>query len=214
MKYAPSNKLLHSDIERKLREHFERPHDFTPPAISHAPEFDKSALADTIHYRIASVLVPIYLSAGTSSIVLTLRTAHLNSHAGQISFPGGTREEHDNSAIDTALRETEEEIGIKPKQVEVLGSLGGLRMPSGYHLTPIVGLLNDISQIAPCPREVAEVIHLPLEQALDLSNYRSMPFKRAGFNTRVWEIYIGEHRVWGATATILRHLAEELNLSL
>lgn len=199
---------MNRKMTHMLRRYFERTALGPIAPITHTRAVQNS---DTSHYREAAVLIPVHLSGKDSSILLTLRTAHLRSHAGQISFPGGTKELCDTSAIDTALRESEEEIGLAHHEVEVLGRLGSFSMPSGYTVTPVVGLVPNIAQLRACPNEVEKIIHLPLDTALDTKNYKSVPFTRDGITHQVWELYIGSHRVWGATASILYHLASELS---
>ncbi len=94
--------------------------------------------------RKAAVLIPVTRqdSEHESHIILTVRSENLRSHAGQISLPGGTRDAEDSDAIATALRESEEEIGLLSSQVEVIGKLGDMALPSGFHITPIVGLID------------------------------------------------------------------------
>ena len=95
-----------------------------------------------INFRKAAVLIPIFYDLDASAVVLTLRTEHLSSHPGQVAFPGGKEDPGDAGPVHTALRESEEEIGLPADAVRVVGRLGQLLMPSGYCVTPIVGLLS------------------------------------------------------------------------
>ena len=109
-------------------------------------EFDRKS------FRQAAVLIPVTKAndVGESSIVLTVRSSNLKSHAGQVSSPGGTSEEQDRDLTATALRESYEEIGLRPEGVEILGQLGELVMPSGYRVTPVVGIIeNDLDYVQP-----------------------------------------------------------------
>jgi 8-oxo-dGTP pyrophosphatase MutT (NUDIX family) len=199
-------------IEDKLRHYFDRQGPIEPAPLAHMREDQTHNNDRIIAYREAAVLVPVHINPRSSSIVLTLRTAHLSSHAGQVSFPGGTKEESDRNPIETALRESEEEIGLAAGDVEILGKLGSFSMPSGYRITPVVGIIRKANHLRACPHEVAKIIHLPLNIALDPGSYQSVAFSRDGITQQVWELYTDGHRVWGATASILRHLAEELSL--
>ena len=171
--------------------------------------------------RRAAVLIPIVppvtsfsgvrFSTNDYHIMLTLRTSHLRSHAGQVSLQGGSVDSTDTDIIHTALRETEEEIHLPPKKIQVIGKLPALIMPSAYHVTPVVGLVAADAEVSPAPDEVAEIFYVPASIALDPANYRinTMPFQ--GRERRFMEIQFGPYRIWGATAAILHYLAVQLN---
>ena len=130
----------------------------------------------------AAVLFPIVLRDNGQTVLLTQRTAHLKDHAGQISFPGGRVEAEDESPIHTALRETEEEIGLARKHVEVLGFLPEYRTGTGFRVTPVVALVTPPFELALDPFEVAEAFEVPLAFLLD----PAAPVTRAGT--------VGDHR--------------------
>jgi len=155
-------------------------------------------------YRQASVLVPI-VAADSLSLLLTQRTSHLNSHAGQISFPGGRAEEADADAVDTALREAAEEIGLTRDRVEVIGRLPQYCTVSRYAVTPVVALIHPPFKLAPDPNEVAEAFEVPLEFILDPANHqkRSRPWE--GRTRHFYAMPYGRHFIWGATAAMLRN---------
>lgn len=155
-------------------------------------------------YRQASVLVPIVAGASLS-LLLTQRTSHLNSHAGQISFPGGRAEDSDADAIDTALREAAEEIGLARDRVEVIGHLPKYCTVSRYAVTPVVALIHPPFKLTPDPNEVAEAFEVPLEFILDPANHqkRSRPWE--GRMRHFYAIPYGRHFIWGATAAMLRN---------
>lgn len=157
-------------------------------------------------FRNAAVLIPI--SAG--SVILTLRTEHLSSHPGQVSFPGGTTDAGDADAIATALRESEEEIGLRAESVQVVGQLGNLLMPSGYCVTPVVGILTAGTRLTPSPREVAHIFSVPVSIALNCASYQRTRVMLQDTEREVLEFHHEGYRIWGATATILYHLALEL----
>ena len=159
----------------------------------------------------AAVLVPIVLHAGAASLLLTVRSSHLRSHAGQISFPGGRLEPTDINPAAAALRETQEEIGIDPADIELLGFLSDQIIRSGYRITPVVALLRPGFTLRVDAAEVAEVFELPLAFALSESNYRSRPGRARGLEFEIWELPFGERLIWGATAGILANLRELLS---
>lgn len=160
--------------------------------------------------RQAAVLVPLTVRDEGLSVLLTVRTSNLRSHAGQISFPGGGAEECDADAINTALRETEEEVGIARDFVEVAGFLDLYVTVSGYCITPVVGLVRSGYTLRPDPGEVAEVFEVPLEYILDPANHQ----KRKGFfrdrQLSYYAIPYGDKLIWGATAGMLVNLYEKL----
>ena len=161
--------------------------------------------------RPAAVLVPLIGRPDGLSVLLTLRTAHLSAHAGQVSFPGGRAEEQDVDAVATALRETEEEVGLSRDLVTVLGRLDTYVTGTGFEITPIVGLVTSDYVLAIDPYEVAEVFEVPLSYILDRNNHNRTERESAG-RTRVFYVlpYQGRN-IWGATAGMLVNLAEVLN---
>ena len=115
--------------------------------------------------RPAAVLVPIVLREPEPTVLLTRRTDHLHHHPGQVSFPGGRVEDQDASPIDTALRETEEEISLRRTHVELLGCLPQYQTGTGFDITPVVGLVTPPFDLQLDPFEVAEVFEVPLSAA-------------------------------------------------
>ena len=156
-------------------------------------------------YRHASVLVPIVVGPDLS-LLLTRRTSHLSNHAGQISFPGGRAEASDADAVDTALREASEEIGLAREQVEVIGYLPKYFTVTRYEVTPVVALVHPPFALTPDPNEVAEAFEVPLEFILDPANHqkRSRPWE--GRTRHFYAMPYGRHFIWGATAGMLRNL--------
>jgi len=163
--------------------------------------------------RRASVLIPVtrHVPERESHVVLTVRSENLRNHAGQISFPGGSSEPGDQDEAATALRETEEEIGISPSQVEILGNLGDMALPSGFLITPVVGLIEPGLEFMPCPAEVADVFQIPLSLVLEPAAYRDSTWEYQARSRRVLELYYEDYRIWGATAAMLFHLASEVS---
>lgn len=158
----------------------------------------------------AAVLVPISRGRTGFDVILTRRTDHLNSHPGQISFPGGRMETHDESLVHTALRETAEEIGVRPEQVAVLGSLNRLYTPSGFDIQPFVGQLSGTAQFAADPHEVAEIMRVPLRYLIDRRNYQRRHRQFGSSTIEYLAIDFDGREIWGATARILIDLVERL----
>lgn len=158
--------------------------------------------------RPAAVLMPIVLRAHGPTLLFTQRTADLKDHAGQISFPGGRTELSDTSPIDTALRETEEEIGLARSHIEVIGSLPEYFTGTGYRVTPVAGLVQPPFEMLADPREVAEIFEVPLAFLMDGMNHQRRSFELPGdlgrrtFYTMPYERFF----IWGATAGMLRNL--------
>ena len=167
---------------------------------------------DIKSFRQAAVLVPITKTSynGESSIVLTVRSSSLKTHAGQVSLPGGTSEKQDRDLAATALRESYEEIGLRPEEVEILGQLGELVMPSGYRVTPVVGIIANDLEYAANPAEVEAVFHAPLRMVLDTHAYKRSTVSYRDVKRTVLELNYGDYRIWGATAAILHHLAQQI----
>ncbi len=158
----------------------------------------------------ASVLIPIVERDASANVILTRRTATVRHHAGQISFPGGRREDHDRGPEATALREAQEEIGLDPRNVEILGQGPVHETATGFLITPVVGCVA--SDFAPVLQieEVAEVFEVPLNHLADLSSYRIESLEWRSARRYFYVIDYGSYRIWGATARILFGLAERL----
>ena len=156
----------------------------------------------------ASVLVPIVARNEGPAMLLTKRTDHLHDHPGQVSFPGGRQDEGDASAVETALREAEEEIGLHRRHVDVIGRLPEYLTGSGFSVTPIVSIVQPPFSLQPEPFEVAEVFEVPLAHLMNAANHRLMSaeFPRGiGWRT-FYAIPYDQYLIWGATAGMLRNL--------
>ena len=154
------------------------------------------------------MLVPLVLR-DELTVLLTQRTAHLSDHAGQISFPGGRAEPEDADEVATALREAQEEIGLAPDSVEVLGRLPTYTTGTGFIVTPVVALVPPDQPLAPDPNEVAEVFEVPLSFLMDPANHRRHVFEHQGVRREFLSMpWAGprEYFIWGATAGMLRNL--------
>ena len=158
----------------------------------------------------AAVLVPIVERPEGMTVVLTQRTAHLRSHAGQISFPGGKTEPHDESAEDTALRESEEEIGLPRDRVEVIGRLGKRTTGTGFHVTPVVGLIEPTVELVPDPGEVETIFEVPLPYVLDSGNHKIETRLIKGLERQFYVMPYNGYYIWGLTARLLVALRNTL----
>jgi 8-oxo-dGTP pyrophosphatase MutT (NUDIX family) len=157
--------------------------------------------------RPSAVLVLLRVRPDGLRLVFTLRPDDLSSHPGQISFPGGKRKESDADAVACALREAGEEIGLRPGAVEVLGRLDDLYTPTGFLISPIVGLVRDDSEYQLQAAEVAEVFEVPLAVLRDPAVYRDGGMVRfEGTDYRLHEYLCGGKRIWGVTARMVRDL--------
>lgn len=154
----------------------------------------------------AAVLVPLIDRPDGLTVLLTLRTDHLHDHAGQISFPGGRVEEVDNGPVATALRETEEEIDLKPDAIEIAGYLDTYETATGYLVTPVVGFVRPGFSLRPDEFEVADVFEVPLSFIFDPANHQTGTLAVGGLQ-RLFHVFEYENRfIWGATAGILMNL--------
>lgn len=159
--------------------------------------------------RTAAVLVAL-LDQDDPEIVLTRRANHLPNHAGQISFPGGAAERGDESAVHTALREAWEEIGLPADCATPMGFLDRMDTVSDYRVLPVVALVHTPIVWRLDLNEVAEVLTLPLEIALDRSRYEARELRRDGERYTVHYLHWRGHDIWGATAAMLLNLAERI----
>ncbi|MBK7417114.1 MAG: CoA pyrophosphatase [Dechloromonas sp.] len=160
----------------------------------------------------AAVLFPIVLREGGETVLLTQRTAHLRDHAGQISFPGGRVEDVDLSPIHTALRETQEEIGLAGEHIEVIGFLPEYRTGTGFRVTPVVALVRPPFELTPDQFEVAEVFEVPLAFLLNPENHKRHSLHHRGALRHFFAMPYGDYFIWGATAGMIRSLTERLGV--
>lgn len=155
----------------------------------------------------AAVLLSIVLREDEPSVLLTQRNPDLKDHPGQISFPGGRVEQQDRSPADTALREAEEEIGLDPACVEVVGYLPAYRTVTGFLVTPVVAIVTPPVDLRPDPDEVAEVFEVPLSFLLDSANHKRHTIQLQGKVRDFFAVPYGDRFIWGATAGIILGLA-------
>lgn len=162
--------------------------------------------------RAAAVLVPLVCRPAGLTVLLTERTAHLSSHAGQVAFPGGRTEPADASPVATALRETEEEVGLHRSHIEVLGAMPQYLTGSGFVVTPVVGLVMAAHTLALDDNEVAEAFEVPLAFLMDPANHQRRLYRwsdggERSFFAMPWTGPDGaEHFIWGVTAAMIRNL--------
>lgn len=160
--------------------------------------------------RDAAVLVPIIDRVEGPTVVMTVRSSDMPSHAGQISFPGGRVHPEDDGPVATALREAFEEVNIAPEKVSILGALGVHQGGLGFSVTPVVGVVDPSAELKPCPREVAEIFEVPLSFIADPSNHTTEERVHNGVAYNMFAAPFGRYHIWGLTAGILRTLAETL----
>ncbi|MEO9904598.1 CoA pyrophosphatase [Nisaea sp.] len=160
--------------------------------------------------RPASVLIPIIERDEGLTMLLTKRSEDLPVHPGQISFPGGRAEPHDDGPVDTALRETEEEVGIHRRHIDVVGQLGLYSTRTGFEITPVVGLLTPPFDTRADPMEVQEIFEVPLAFFLDRENHERHSRE---WNKQIRSFYAmpyGDYYIWGATAGMLVNFVDVL----
>ncbi|HEU5199678.1 MAG TPA: CoA pyrophosphatase [Ktedonobacterales bacterium] len=194
--------LLHTDLETIAR--------YLRGALSHDRD---AALAQVpAGMRVAAVLAPLYAYKGRPHLLFTRRSTKLNAHRGEISFPGGSYEPADGSMERTALREAQEEIGLDPARVEVLGMLQPVvTVVSNFTIIPFVGYLRaGPGPLDANPHEVDSIIEAPLAALADPTIFHSEEWVRAGEAHTVYFFDYGPHRIWGATGRMLVDLLERL----
>lgn len=160
--------------------------------------------------RPAAVLVPLYAVDGVWHLLLTRRTQHVASHKGQVAFPGGRVDPQDQDLTETALRETEEEIGLNRRRVTVIGQLDDLLTVTQYRITPVVGVIPWPEAFTPSAAEIDAIFGVPLHWLADPGNL-TVRYREAvvpGPPIAVYHFHYGEYDIWGATARIIRNLLE------
>ncbi len=160
--------------------------------------------------RASAVLLPLYVKNAEDTVLFTRRTEHLNHHRGEISFPGGGRHPEDADLAATALRETEEEMGIRSEDVQILGRLDDFISVHGYHVVPFVGNFPHPYPFRINHDEIAEVIEVPLARLRDPAIFREENWQHRGRRFPVCFYTVDEHEIWGLTAAILRQFLKRM----
>lgn len=158
--------------------------------------------------REAAVLVPLFIRGGVPYVLLTKRPTTLRKHAGQIAFPGGSRDPEDATPVHTALRETQEEVGISPERVEVLGVLDEFPTITSYRVTPYIGAIPPDLAYVPSAAEIDEILEVPLPHLLNPANQRVELWEGGKAGREVYFYDFGPHVIWGVSGRILKHLLE------
>lgn len=181
--------------------------------------FQLQALTPSVHkfqynnqLKRAAVLIPIVSNKNQLDVLLTIRASHLKHHPGQVSFPGGKVEPFDKDITATALRETEEEIGLHASKINVIGQLKPYQTISGYEITPIVAMVKNNNHYQIDKNEVDEIFHVPLSHFLHQQHIQ-VPIYQKGMQHNVHFMPYQHYNIWGATAAILRDLANLINHS-
>jgi len=157
----------------------------------------------------SAILVPLYMKDGDLHILFTKRSFDVAHHKGQISFPGGTRSEEDNSPVDTALRESWEEVGLVPGSVDIIGELDDvLTATSNYQIHPYVGLIPYPYKFTINPNEILELIEVPLKSLLDRMNFKEEDSEDSWDAGKAYFYKYKGKVIWGATAIILKQLLD------
>ncbi|MEI7768789.1 MAG: CoA pyrophosphatase [Chloroflexales bacterium] len=161
--------------------------------------------------RPAAALLLLYPQGGELHLPLTVRAGHLPTHKGQVALPGGATDPEDDGPAATALREAEEELGIPPESVEVLGTLTSFYItPSNFMLTPVVGLSTAAPELRPHPGEVDLAFSVPLSQLLDPATIVTEEWELRGMRLQVPFFALAGQKVWGATAVVLSELVARI----
>jgi 8-oxo-dGTP pyrophosphatase MutT (NUDIX family) len=181
-----------------------------PPPAPLAEDKHHSPVPPGARVTLAAVLVPLVDRAGVIHVLLTQRSAHLRDHPNQISFPGGRVEGGDENRIGTALREAEEEIGLAPAHIEVLGMLPEHEMSSGFRISPVVGWIEPPFSLRLDPFEVAAAFEVPLAHFLDPANHLRRHYFFNGRDRDYLAMPWQGRYIWGATAGMLYSFYRQL----
>lgn len=185
-------------------------------SLARLSQYQKVSLSRP-NYKPAAVLLPFYYKNEEPFILFTLRNQRVTHHKGEISFPGGVFERNDPSLLHTALRETEEELGIPSKQIEVLGELDDVVVPTKYHITPFAAQIQSPFHYQMNPHEIEQVLEIPLKHFLNEKNFEEKEMTYSEKKILMPFFYWKEHCIWGATARVLKqflNLIHDTTISL
>ncbi|MEO1169108.1 MAG: CoA pyrophosphatase [Pseudomonadota bacterium] len=157
----------------------------------------------------AAVLIPV-VERDTPTVILTQRTDALPSHPGQVAFPGGKVDPGDDGPVAAALREAEEEIALPRERVDLVGTTDLYLTGTGFHITPVIGVIPPGIDLTPEAGEVAAIFEVPFDTLFDPSNYDEREIEWEGRLRRYHEMYWEERRIWGVTASIIMNLSRRL----
>ncbi|WP_299323519.1 CoA pyrophosphatase [Parasphingopyxis sp.] len=157
----------------------------------------------------AAVLIPV-VDRDSPTVILTQRTDALPSHPGQVAFPGGKVDPHDDGPVAAALREAEEEIALSRERVELVGTTDLYLTGTGFHITPVIGVVPPGLDLTPEEGEVAAIFEVPFDTLFDPANYDEREIEWEGRMRRYYEMYWEERRIWGVTASIIMNLSRRL----
>jgi len=177
---------------------------------AHIIRDDDIFLKRHVGVREASVLVPLVEREDEYFVLLTKRGNHLPDHPGQVCFPGGSREPIDQDDIATALRETEEEVGIGAEFINIIGALIPYHTVTGFRVSPIVGIIRPEFSLEIDKNEVDTVFEVPLTYFLDRANHVKKSHKYKGEVRHFFAMTYNDYYIWGATAAMLVNLAHTL----
>ena len=201
-------------IEQRLRKTLAGTSEQARPMVDlEWPKLIQLALKPLLsNLREAAVLVPILMRPEGFQVLLTRRADTLRNHKGQVSFPGGRRDPEDLTLAACALREAQEEVGLPPENAEIIGYLDDYPTTTRYRVTPVVALVRPPEQFLIDAGEVAEIFEVPLAVLLDVSRYESRVLSKDGLNVPFFEVNHEGHRIWGATAGMLRDLCRKMSV--
>ncbi|MGR5166699.1 CoA pyrophosphatase [Vibrio astriarenae] len=183
----------------------------SPQRHYHPQSLGRLATMPIEQFRAAAVLIGFIERPGGLSVLLTKRAKHLRHHPGQISFPGGKQDPTDHSLLETAIRETEEEVGIPSSKITPIGTLPPLPTISQFNVTPILAFIDDNHQLTINRDEVAEVIEIPVVKLLDPSVLKTTTVTIKRTHHRLFGISYKNHFIWGVTGQILHNLSLHLS---
>lgn len=206
MTVRPETMLADADVLDRIRQALTAP---GAPSSDFDLNNDQHLLAGR-KTRPAGVLCGLEEVDGKLQVILTVRSSALKHHPGQIAFPGGKQEESDADVTAAALREAQEEIGLPPENVEVLGYLPPHETVSVFAVTPVVARIRAPFIVRPEPGEVAQVFRVPLDHVLNIDNYSVQSRRWRGQMRHYFTVPYGPYYIWGATARMLRVLAERM----